>query len=164
VFGGLVPARRSARLARLTLPLEHPCFLHRRQGTSAAAGVYGGAVASVVGFFRPAPPSVASAFGGSLAPSGCVLWWCSVSLSSSVPVPPRVALALSALRAAFPALPAGGCLARLVVVPGLPASLVSVSGAVLVPSAWRLVSSVLGSGGWFVLSPVLPPASQPALF
>jgi hypothetical protein len=65
-------------------------------------------------------------------------------------------------------LPVGGCVARLVVVPGQVASLVSVSGAVLVPSAWRLVCSVSGVGGWLLLAPARPAvsvvASQPSLF
>ena len=89
-----------------------------------------------------------------------------VALSSlpPVPVPARVAVVLSALRSSLPALPAGGCLARLVVSVGQPARLVAASGADLRPSSWRLVSSVAGLGGWLVLAPVQPFASQLSLF
>jgi hypothetical protein len=86
------------------------------------------------------------------------------SSSSLPPVPPRVAAVLAVLRAGLVSLPACFIFARLVVVPGQPASLVSVSGAVLVPSSWRLVSSVFGAGGWLVLQPAQPVASQPSLF
>jgi hypothetical protein len=92
----------------------------------------------------------------------------SVSLPSSSLLPPvRAAAALAALRAAFVALPPGGVLARVVVVPGAVASLVSFSGAPLRPSSWRLVGSLAGAGGWLLLAPVAPvPAVplQPALF
>ena len=93
----------------------------------------------------------------------------SLSPSSPSPVPPaRVAAVLAAFRAAFPVVPPGACFARVVVVPGQVSSLVAVSGAVLVPGAWRLVSVVSGAGGWLLLAPACPAASpaaqQPALF
>ena len=90
-----------------------------------------------------------------------------MSSSSPSPVPPaRVAAVLAALRGALPSLPAGGggVVARVVVVPGALASLVSYSGVVLVPSAWRLVCQVSGAGGWLLLAPAVPPVSQPSLF
>ena len=76
-----------------------------------------------------------------------------VALSSlpPVPVPARVAVVLSVGRGA----------------PGReprPARLVAASGADLRPSSWRLVSSVAGLGGWLVLAPVQPVASQLSLF
>ena len=80
------------------------------------------------------------------------------------PVPAQVSFVLSVLRSSLPALPPGGCLARVVVSVGQPAALVSASGADLVPSSWCLVSSVAGEGGWLVLAPVQPVASQLSLF
>ena len=88
----------------------------------------------------------------------------SLPSSSPLPVPPGVASVLAALRAGCASLPPGGCFARLVVTPVQPARLVSASGAVLVPGAWRLVSSVSGAGAWLLLAPVVPPAVQPSLF
>lgn len=82
----------------------------------------------------------------------------------SKPAPVSVMAAFALLRAALPTLPPGGCVARLVVVPGSVSRLVSVSGAVLVPGAWRLVCSVSGEGGWLLLAPAAPAADQPILF
>jgi hypothetical protein len=97
-------------------------------------------------------------------PSGPFPQVVAVSASSLSPIPARVAAVLAVLRSGLVSLPASGCIAHFVVIVGQPAQLVSFSGAILQPSAWRLVGSVLGEGGWLVLEPAQPAASQPSLF
>jgi hypothetical protein len=83
----------------------------------------------------------------------------------SLPPSQRSAFVIGLLHSfCLPALPPGFIFARVVAPVGQVASLVSQSGAVLSPGAFRLVCSVSGAGGWLVLLPVQPAASQPNLF
>jgi hypothetical protein len=86
-----------------------------------------------------------------LAPSSVLpLFWLIFRFPMSAPS------VLPFLRSAFASLPVGGVFARVVVSPGQVASLVSASGRVLDPSAWSLVCSVSGGGGWLLLAPLAP--------
>jgi len=85
---------------------------------------------------------------------------------SPFPSPARSVSSVLALLSSLPLvrLPAGFVFACVVSSSGQLAQLVSLSGQVLHPSAFRLVCQVAGQGGWLVLAPCASVASQSSFF